>query len=105
MNKEMYRKHLVGAVKALIEAEQILFTSSLNVAMYPWSGDLSHLEDGYEERDEMTFDLPLLKSVEDLNVKKIVDLLTPIREAAEYLVTVNRLTDSEFRTGTNRHKR
>ncbi len=47
----------------------------------------------------MTFDLPLLKSVEDLNVKKIVDLLTPIREAAEYLVTVNRLTDSEFRTG------
>lgn len=93
MNKEMYRKHIVGAVKALIEAEQILFTSSLNVA---WSGDLSHLEDGYEEGDEMTYDLPLLKSVEDLNVKKIVDLLTPIREAAEYLVTVNRLIDEEL---------
>ncbi|WP_332025042.1 hypothetical protein [Kaistella sp.] len=44
MNKEMYTKHLVSAVKALIEAEQVLFTSSLNVA---WSGDLSHLEDGY----------------------------------------------------------
>ena len=90
---DLYRQHLTDAINGLIEVEQILFTGALNIA---WSGELSHLEDAYEADDEMTFDLSLLKSVEDLNVKKIVDFLTPLQQATEYLKNVNGITDEEL---------
>ena len=93
-----YRQHLIGAVKDLQEAEQILFTSALNLA---WSGELSPLEDGYQEGDVMAFDVPLLQTVEDLNVKKIVALLNKLTDAAEYIKNVNKITDEELTTAQN----
>lgn len=88
-----YREQLADAVNNLIEAEQILFTSALNVA---WFGELSHLKDAYEVGDIKEFDEKLLQSISDLNVRKIVALLKPLQEAAEYLKNVNNLTDEEL---------
>lgn len=90
---DKYRNHLVNAIKNLMEAEQMLFTSALNVA---WTGELSHLADSYENGDIIEFDLPLLNSVDDLNVKKIVALLRPLTEVAEYLKNLNKITDEEL---------
>lgn len=96
--KDNYRQHLIAAVKDLKEAEQILFTNALNLA---WSGELSHLEDGYQVGDVMDFDLALLQSVEDLNVKKIVVLLDKLTAAAEYIRNVNKITDEELTIDQN----
>lgn len=95
---DLYRKHLINTVNDLIEAEQMLFTSALNLA---WFGDLDHLRDAYDDGDKVTFDLALLKSVDDLNVKKIVRMLNPLMEVAEYLKNVNTITDEELDTEEN----
>ena len=88
-----YREYLLEAINSLFEAEQLLFTSSLNLA---WEGELAHLKDAYEEGDIMDFDFNVIKSVKDPNVQKIVLLMNPLIEAAQYLKNVNRITDEEL---------
>lgn len=92
MNEE-YKIHLIEAINSLFEAEQILFTSALNLA---WEGELSHLKDAYEVGDIMDFDFNVIKSVKDPNVQKIVALMNPLIEAAQYLKNVNRITDEDL---------
>ena len=91
--KDLYRKHLVDAVNNLMAAEQMLSTSALNIS---WFGELNHLSDAYGEGEQVEFDLSLLQTVDDLNVKKLVELLDPLYEAAEYLRNVNGITDEEL---------
>lgn len=91
--KDLYRKHLVDAVNNLMEAEQMLSTSALNIS---WFGELSHLSDAYDEGEQVEFDLSLLQTVDDLNVKKLVELLDPLYEAAQYLKNINAITDEEL---------
>lgn len=88
-----YRKHIIASINNLYEAEQLLFTSALNLS---WEGELSHLKDAYEEGDIMDFDFNLIKSVKDPNVQKIVVLMNPLIEAAGYLKNVNKITDEEL---------
>ncbi len=88
-----YRNHLIKSVQNLIETEQILFTNALNLCMF---GELSESDESFEENDEFTFNLELLKSVEDLNVKKIVSIIESIQEKTKYLINVNAITETEL---------
>ena len=93
-----YRDHLITAVHKLIEVEQILFTSALNLCM---SGELEAINNSFEKDDNFTFNLELLKSVDDLNVKKIVEVIDLVNEKAEYIINVNKLTEEELDNENN----
>ncbi|MBU4539242.1 MAG: hypothetical protein L6264_05230 [Weeksellaceae bacterium] len=88
-----YRKHLLETINNLYEAEQLLFTSALNLV---WEGELSHLKEAYEKGDVMEFNMKLLRSVNDPNVQKIVALMTPLLDAAESIKNLNRIADEEL---------
>lgn len=88
-----YRKHLLATINNLYEAEQLLFTSALNLV---WEGEVSHLKEAYEEGDVMDFNIELLKSVNDPNVQKLVALMTPLLDAAASIKNLNRITDEEL---------
>lgn len=89
----LYRDHLILSVQNLIETEQILFTAALNLSMF---GELENLGDAFEKDDKFKFNLELLKTVEDLNVKNIVTIIESIQEKTEYLINVNILTENEL---------
>ena len=88
-----YRKHLLETINNLYEAEQLLFTSALNLV---WEGEVSHLKESYEKGDAMEFNMKLLRSVNDPNVQKLVALMTPLLDAAESIKNLNRITDEEL---------
>lgn len=88
-----YRDHLILSVQNLIETEQILFGSALNLCMF---GELENLDTAFEADDQFTFKLELLKSVEDLSVKKIVEVIDLIQDNAEYIINVNKITQEEL---------
>ncbi|KIA89791.1 hypothetical protein SAMN05421876_10397 [Kaistella jeonii] len=89
----LYRDHLIMSVQNLIETEQILFTNALNLSMF---GELEHLDDSFENDDKFRFNLHLLKSIDDLNVKNIITVIETIQEKVEYLINVNKLTENEL---------
>lgn len=88
-----YRNHLIKSVQNLIETEQILFTNALNLCMF---GDLKESDEIFDENDKFVFNLELLKSVDDLNVKKIVSIIESIQEKAKYLINVIAITATEL---------
>lgn len=93
-----YRNHLIKSVQNLIETEQILFTNALNLCMF---GELETADKIFEENDEFTFNLELLKSVDDLNVKAIVEIIEPIQKKINYLINVNKITKTELSNDYN----
>lgn len=93
-----YRSHLIKSVQNLIEIEQILFTNALNLCMF---GELSNNDDAFEENDKFVFNLELLKSVDDLNVKKIVLVIESIQQKIKYLINVNVITENELQNEYN----
>ncbi|AZI69663.1 hypothetical protein [Cloacibacterium normanense] len=93
-----YRNHLIKSVQNLIETEQILFTNALNLCMF---GELRDSDDAFEENDEFSFNLELLKSVDDLNVKKIVEIIESLQIKTEYLINVNKITETELNNEYN----
>ena len=90
---QAYRKHILETINNLYEAEQLLFTSALNLV---WEGELSHLKEAYEKGDVMVFNMKLLRSVNDPNVQKLVALMTPLLDAAASIKNLNRITDEEL---------
>ena len=67
-----YKTHLIVSVQNLIKTEQILFTSALNLCMF---GELRNIDEAYNSSDEVVFNLELLKSVDDPNVKHLVKII------------------------------
>lgn len=93
-----YRSHLIKTTQNLIETEQILFTNALNLCMF---GELSDVNDAFEKDDKFKFNLKLLKSVDDLNVKKIVEVIESLQNKIEYLINVNLITENELNNEYN----
>lgn len=88
-----YRNHLIKTVQNLIESEQILFTNALNLCMF---GELSDTDQTFEENDEFKFTVELLKSVDDLNVKNVVEIIESIQKKVIYLINSNQITETEL---------
>lgn len=88
-----YRDYLIISIQNLIKTEQIIFESTLNLCMF---GELEHLDSAFETDDQFTFNLELLKSVEDLNVKKNVSIIELIQEKVQYLINVNKIKEEEL---------
>ena len=84
-----YRQQLIKAVQGLEEAEQILFTSAVNLSM---AGELEEQDKAFEVNDSYHFNLELLQSVEDINVKEIVSIIELIQEKAAYIININKIT-------------
>lgn len=93
-----YRNHLIKTTQNLIETEQILFTNALNLCMF---GELNDVDNAFDQNDKFTFNLDLLKSVDDLNVKKIVSIIESIQEKIKYLINVNLITEIELQNEYN----
>ncbi|OEL12117.1 hypothetical protein BHF72_1305 [Cloacibacterium normanense] len=64
-------------------------------------GELRDSDDAFEENDEFSFNLELLKSVDDLNVKKIVEIIESLQIKTEYLINVNKITETELNNEYN----
>ena len=88
-----YRQQLIKAVQGLEEAEQILFTSAVNLSM---AGELEEQDKAFEVNDSYHFNLELLQSVEDINVKEIVSIIELIQEKAAYIININKITQKEL---------
>lgn len=93
-----YRNHLIKSTQNLIETEQILFTNALNLCMF---GELETLDKTFDESDQFSFNVEFLKSVDDLNVKEIVDIIESIQKKINYLVNVNKITKTELSNDYN----
>lgn len=93
-----YRKILIESVRNLLESEQILFTDALNLCMY---GELKHLNDALDENKPFEFNLDLLKSVDDANVKKIVVLIESLKREADHLIEINNISENELNDENN----
>lgn len=93
-----YRNHLIISTQNLIETEQILFTNALNLCMF---GELETIDKTFDESDQFSFNVEFLKSVDDLNVKEIVDIIESIQKKINYLVNVNKITKTELSNDYN----
>lgn len=93
-----YRNHLIKSIQNLIETEQILFTNALNLCMF---GELETIDKTFDESDQFSFNVEFLKSVDDLNVKEIVDIIESIQKKINYLVNVNKITKTELSNDYN----
>lgn len=93
-----YRNHLIKSTQNLIETEQILFTNALNLCMF---GELETIDKTFDESDQFSFNVEFLKSVDDLNVKEIVDIIESIQKKINYLVNVNKITKTELSNDYN----
>jgi hypothetical protein len=88
-----YREHLIITLQNLIKTEEIIFTNALNLCMF---GDLSDSDNAFGENEKYTFNLEILKSVEDINVKKTVKIIELLRENIKSLKNINAITDKEI---------
>ena len=64
-------------------------------------GELETIDKTFDESDQFSFNVEFLKSVDDLNVKEIVDIIESIQKKINYLVNVNKITKTELSNDYN----
>ncbi|MBQ0153018.1 MAG: hypothetical protein KBS61_09030 [Chryseobacterium sp.] len=64
-------------------------------------GELETIDKTFDESDQFSFNVEFLKSVDDLNVKEIVDTIESIQKKINYLVNVNKITKTELSNDYN----
>ena len=60
------------------------------------AGELEEQDKAFEVNDSYHFNLELLQSVEDINVKEIVSIIELIQEKAAYIININKITQKEL---------
>lgn len=90
---ENRRKKILEVLENMIEAREIIFTQIVNLAM---SGEMNHLEDAFDIDDKYSFKLKHFKSVEDINVKKLVKLCKNVEETIFSIMDLNGISENEI---------
>lgn len=87
------RDKIVEVIANLIDARDVVFTQIVNLAM---SDELSHLENAFDIGDEYSFKLRHFESVEDINVKNLVELCKNVEETIFTLMDLNGIKSNEI---------
>ena len=87
-----HREKILEVIQNLIEAREIIFTQIVNLAM---SGELKHLENGFDIGDEYDFKLKHFEAIEDVNVQKVVKLCKNIEETIFTIMDLNVISENE----------
>lgn len=87
-----HREKILEVLENLIEAREIIFTQIVNLAM---SGELKHLENAFDIGDEYDFKLKHFENIEDINVKKLVNLCKNIEETIFTIMDLNGISENE----------
>ena len=91
--KKSYREFLISAIETLANCEDDLFTNAINILM---AGELNDINEVFDIGDEYEFEFNHLDTSNDLNVRKIVEVIKTLRSAIESLKNLNSVTDDEL---------
>lgn len=92
-NKEIYRQELLNTPFILSETLNELENIIINLAM---SGELSEINDQFEENDNMDFKYEDFRGLTDYNVKLIYEVYDFLETKRSELINVNSLEDDEL---------
>lgn len=87
------RDKILEVIANLIDARDVVFTQIVNLAM---SNELSHLDDAFDVGDAYSFKLRHFENVEDVNVKKLVELCENVEETIFNLMDLNGIKSNEI---------
>lgn len=88
-----YRTRLIQIVKTLEETDISLFTEALNIVM---ENELKESSDVFNEGEIFEFNINVLLTSKDVNVKKTADLILKVVELKESLINLNKITEEEL---------
>lgn len=91
-NKEIYRQELLNTPFILSETLNELENIIINLAM---SGELSEINDQFEENDNMDFKYEDFRGLTDYNVKLIYEVYDFLETKRSELINVNSLGDDD----------
>ncbi len=92
-NQEIYRQELLNTPFILSETLNELENIIINLAM---SGELSEINDQFEENDNMDFKYEDFRGLTDYNVKLIYEVYDFLETKRSELINVNSLEDDEL---------
>lgn len=90
---ENYRNRLIQIVKILEETDIWLFDEAINIVM---ENELKETTEVHEIGDIVQFNLNVLLSSEDINVRKVAELIIKLGELKESLINLNKITEEEL---------
>lgn len=93
MITDNYRKNLLETVNSLIVTQDELFTQALNIEM---SGNLKDVNNLFDDGEEVYFRMSDLKKSEDPCVKKLIRLITSIRNTVEFICATHSIEAKEL---------
>ena len=92
MNND-YRKFLIEAVNGLIEAQGLIFTNAINLAM---SNEMKEYDELFEIGDDYVFDIKLFEESKDANLQHLISLVKSIDSVCDSIININVITDEEL---------
>jgi hypothetical protein len=88
-----YKSRLMHSINKLIESEQEIFGSTLNLFM---AGENKEFDECFNIGDVYKFRLEHLESAKDENVRRLVALIKEIRKATEILMIRNNISEDDI---------
>ncbi len=91
--RDAYRFSLINAYKTLLDINDELFTSMINLAM---SGELRDIDQAFEVGESFDFQLEHIKGTNDINLNKLISHYELIEDLLESLANVNGINEEDL---------
>jgi hypothetical protein len=92
MQESKYRENLKEALRNLIEVNESIFKSIIDVSM---QGDLKEFNDAVPIGETHQFDFEIFKNSNDKNILLLVELMEKVEETYESIVNLNSINIDE----------
>lgn len=89
-----YESRLLHSINKLIESEQEILSSTLNLYMV---GENKEIDDCFNIGDTYKFKLEHLESAKDENVRRLVALIKNMRKATETMMILNNISEDDLK--------
>ena len=87
------KTEIIKVIEQLVEARDIIFTQIVNLAM---SGEMLHITNTFNIGENYTFVLSHFEDIEDLSVRKLVQLCKKIEKTIYTIMNLNGIKENEI---------
>ena len=91
--KRTYREQIIETLNNLIETREIIFTQIINIAM---SNEYEYLHKTFEIGEKYNLTLNHFKKMEDINVRKMVNLCKNTEKVIFTIMNLNGINENEI---------
>jgi hypothetical protein len=88
-----YRENIISTYKYLLSVRENLITHSINIAM---NGELSHINETFEEGDIYQFDMDQFRGTKDINLEKITEFYDELENLMNTLANINAIKEEDL---------